>query len=356
MEKGGWLTLILVAAPLLAGCIGDLTGDTGPGIAPANTTDPMATDRRTIGQVSCDAAEKIPSQIRDHDESPFADRPQAEAQLLACPDAGVFALAAYGLEGEDVLSMTWEVPGTTTCEGWTGVAATGGDVRYYISSWERPDGTATVGLGSGGGGFLVSAFAGSTDTDTLVPGSGGTAWGGHFEDRTFDAGIHRYTAANNAWGGWDTSLSDGAPLLFLLACEDTIRFDRFQTSPTLEMFHHDSDMDTGAGASAFAVGDASIGRALATELPSDGVLRTVGYAFTGAGALVIEDDNGTTHHPYHPTSSARIQHAVPAGPLTVDLAQTGDLAGAAGAVHGALEAIAAGDVVQAGPSDASTDA
>lgn len=374
MGREGWVAVVLFTAAL-AGCVGDdgdatvptARGDdpisedgsatgTGDGAsstseetdAPGTGTDP-STDE---GPSPCERVrENVTASIRSHSEDPFADRPTRNATLRTCGDEGVFLLAAYGLQGTDVVSLAWDVANEARCSGYLGKAAAGGSHRYYVAGWERPDGVPTVGGGSGGGGSPVVS-AGPVSTDEITAGSGGwTAWGGGFENRSLAEGVHRYTIANKAWSPVDSSLTDGAAFLVMLACEAPIEFLGFGTSSVLHMFSY---RDQEAGASAWehaAAGvwaSASTGRGLDVDLSTPVVLRASAFVFDGAGVLRVSDGNGTEEQIISGTDGLSVHRDVPEGSLTVDFAQTGRLAVVSGAAHGSFEPMSEEDVVGTG--------
>lgn len=288
----------------------------------------------------------VTARIEDHRANPFdaEERGPAQPGLWACPEAGVLYLAAYGIEGEAIVSLEWKLPEATTCEAYEGIAATGSHHRYHVSARDRPDGTTSIGGGTGGGGLIVSAFAGPLHSDELRPGQGATAWGGGFEDRQLASGVHRYTIANSAWGPWETGLTDGAAFLFMLACEGPVELRELLSTGTLHLFD-EGDMAVGAGVDVFLAGGASGGRALDTEMPKGGTLQALGYAFAGVGALRVSDENGSIQRTFAPDRPAEVDRDLPAGVLSVDLVQTGSFVIAAGMAYGPLEPIDPAPVV-----------
>lgn len=229
--RWGWLWLGLVALVLVGGCIGtDDAGSTDEAIEVDDLqTEEAAADGAEAREENASASEDDCETVRDEvtgllekrRDDPFADRPPMEPRLETCGEAGTFLLVAHGLEGEQALELSWSFPQGTECEGAIGEAAVGGHHNYHVAGWDRPDGTSTVGAGSGGGGLIVGAFAGPVHTRD---GDGATAWAGSIEEG-FGEGEHRYRTATNGWGAWNTTLTEGGALFVALVCEGPFAFE-----------------------------------------------------------------------------------------------------------------------------------
>lgn len=360
-----WIALVLFGSALV-GCLGpqeqgatQAAGDpsgapTAEGPTNGNATNTTGQSTPTTGdgpgsttaQTECAGARaNVTEAIQGHHEDPFGDRPQAKPHVRACGSKGVFSLAAYGLDRPDLVSMQWTLPRETTCSSVVGAGVTDSHHPYYVERWSPPGGEGSISAGFGSGGLAVTAFAGPARTDELGGEPGGaTAWGGGFTNETVSEGRLELSLASPAWGPWNTSLTDGAALRVLLACEDPLVFQGFSSPDTLALFES-RDQDAGAGAHGPLVTGAMGGRALDTQLADGGSLVAIGYAFQGAGVLQIDTPASTTQHPFTPDRTAEIDRSIEAGSVTVGLAEAGSGLIVAGAAFGPLQPISASSLV-----------
>lgn len=277
----------------------------------------------------------LTSLLAERRSDPFEERDAIEPQLTDCGEQRAFLLAAYGLDGGQVLQVSWSFEESTECRFSEGVAATGGGYRYHLSSWDHPEEESTVGFGTGGS---SGVFAGQVDT--REGSSGRTSWGGGF-NQTFEEGRHSFLVAAESWGAWETALTEHAALFVGLVCEEAFSFEGLASPSTLHLFSS-GDMDAGAGVRHLAGGSA--GLALGANLGGPATLRMGGFALQGAGAVVVDHENGTQPHAVPPGSLLDVVDAVPEGPLRVVQGQ-GGIVSLVGLVHDTPEQVDAGPIV-----------
>lgn len=336
MARLGWL-ITFGAMLLVAGCLG--LPDDGEAIDEQTTeaTNASATD-------ACQAFRaNLTDLLEARDEDPFGERDwPSKPMLRVCGQEGAFMLLAEGLEGSQLLQLSWRFPQETGCKGDYGVATTDGHHRYYVSAQEGPEEAVLFGYGSGGGGLIVDAFAGPVDTRDVEPGQGATSWSSSI-DEDFAAGDHRLQFAVKGWGGWDTSLTEGAAFFLGLVCEDPFSFEGTATSSELHLFSH-RDMETGAGAGV-SLAEASAGQALDVSLDKEARLALGSFAIAGAGVVEVDTPTSRYREPFHPQASVHILEDMEPGDLTVSLARSGVTA-VVGAVYADLVPIPAEEIVR----------
>ncbi len=281
-------------------------------------------------------ADNVRAFIAEKREDPFGNESTLDPAFLACPEEGILLLAAHGIEGAKALQFSFTVPEETTCDAYRAVALGGAHHRYYGAWWDQPDQVVSYGGGWGGGsGLPVSVFAGPIDTDEAVTdavgGPGFTGFGGSSHEVTFRAGEHVFTFASPHWMAWENSLTQGAALVFMIACEDALAFEHAHEASMFEMFS-DRSLQAGAGASTSLSG-ASAGHAVSTSLEEEGMFRGVGYAFEGAAGIHLMHEEGTSEHLIAPQEGWTHAEAVPEGPFEATLAQAGTLTGVIGLVN-----------------------
>lgn len=327
MSRLGGL-IVLGGVLLVAGCVG-ISQDQG-------TVDEQGVETTNVSDGdNCQAFRaNLTDLLQSRDEDPFGDREwPSEPVVRDCGEQGAFMLLADGLEGSQVLQLSFTFPEATACRESDGVAATGGHHRYYVRVHDRPEETTLEGFGSGSGGFIVDAFAGPVDTRDLEDGQGGTAWGGS-DEGGFAAGGHHLQFAAKGWGSWDSSLTEGGAFFLGLVCEDGFSFEGAATASERHLFSH-RDMELGAGAQASWV-ETSAGRALDVSLDQEARLALGSFAISGAGAVQVDAPGSTHRETAHPESSIRILEDTQAGEVTVFSAQAGRAVPVVGAVYADL--------------------
>lgn len=258
------LALLTFASLLLSGC----ADDTAPAAAPLD-------------------AVEAPSDAPPQNRTALATTTAPPAPDLS--NRTVLHWATDAALGDTAFEVVVDFGRENRCEvASTAAGASHGGGTRSVFVWEHERGYA---WGAGGGGSMVTAYAGPVDTRTLTDGPGHYASGSW--SRGGFSGVVTLTRVALGVEPWDNSISGDKSLSLDIECEEPFSVLRARVGHEVLVASAES-MQGGAGADAYLAGSAMVQATAGLRIDAPAARMMMGHFGDEAGRVVASHPDGET--------------------------------------------------------------